>query len=159
MIEKMMSRKVYFVLRCILAAVFLYAGAGKIMDVQGFATVISGYGLLPGQLNYVAAVVLPLAEIVIALGLLLDVKGALSSYSVLLLVFMAVLAHGINMGLDVDCGCFAAGDPEGEAYHSLREALLRDAFLLLGCGYLYLLRLVKGFRARPVQAFVTSQEF
>ncbi len=149
-----MSKQVYFILRCVLAAVFLYAGAGKLMDVQGFATVISGYGLLPGQLNYVAALVLPLAEIVIAAGLLWDVKGSLSSYSVLLLVFMAVLAHGINMGLDVDCGCFAPDDPEGEAYHSLREALLRDAFLLLGCGYLYLLRWVKGYRSRPVLTLV-----
>ncbi len=149
-----MSRQVYFILRCILAAVFLYAGAGKLMDVQGFATVISGYGLLPDQLNYVAALVLPLAEIVIAFGLLWDVKGSLSSYSVLLLVFMAVLAHGINMGLDVDCGCFAPGDPEGEAYHSLREALLRDAFLLLGCGYLYLLRRMKGYRSRSVLTLV-----
>lgn len=155
MIEKLMSRQVYFIIRCVLAAVFLYAGAGKLIDVQGFATVISGYGLLPGQLNYVAAVVLPLAEIVIAIGLLWDVKGSLSSYSVLLLVFMAVLAHGINMGLDVDCGCFAPGDPEGEAYHSLREALLRDAFLLLGCGYLYLLRRIKGYSSRSAGAFAT----
>ncbi|NDV22419.1 MauE/DoxX family redox-associated membrane protein [Desulfovibrio sp. JC022] len=155
MIEKMMSRQVYFILRCLLAAVFLYAGVGKLLDVQGFATVISGYGLLPGQLNYVAAVVLPLAEILIAVGLLWDVKGSLSSYSVLLLVFMAVLAHGINMGLDVDCGCFAPDDPEGEAYHSLREALLRDAFLLVGCGYLYFLRRVKGYRTRPVPILAT----
>ncbi len=123
------------------------------MDVQGFATVISGYGLLPGQLNYVAAVGLPLAEVVIALGLLWDVKGSLFSYVLLLLMFMAVLAHGINMGLDVDCGCFAPGDPEGEAYHSLREALLRDAVMLAACGYLYFLRRVKGYRARPVPMF------
>jgi len=152
-----MSKQVYFIIRCILAAVFVYAGAGKLLDVQGFATVISGYGLLPAQLNYVAALVLPLAEILIAAGLVWDVKGSLSSYSILLLVFMAVLAHGINMGLDVDCGCFAPGDPEGEAYHSLREALLRDAFLLAGCGYLYLLRRVKGYRARsvPIPMFAT----
>ncbi|MFW5500189.1 MULTISPECIES: MauE/DoxX family redox-associated membrane protein [unclassified Maridesulfovibrio] len=154
MIEKMMSRQVYFILRCVLAAVFLYAGAGKLMDVQGFATVISGYGLLPGQLNYVAAVGLPLAEIIVAFGLIWDVKGSLSSYSVLLLLFMGVLAHGINMGLDVDCGCFAPDDPEGEAYHSLREALLRDAFLLAACGYLYFLRRVKGYRARSVPMLV-----
>ncbi|WP_320006453.1 MauE/DoxX family redox-associated membrane protein [Maridesulfovibrio sp.] len=150
MLEKLMSRRVYFIVRCILAAVFVYAGAGKLMDVQGFATVISGYGLLPEHLNSFAALVLPLSEIVIGAGLIWDIKGSLLSYSVLLLVFMAVLAHGINMGLDVDCGCFAPGDPEGEAYHSLREALLRDAFLLVGCGYLYFLRRVKGYRTRSV---------
>ena len=150
MLDKLMSRQVYFIIRCILAAVFVYAGVGKLMDVQGFATVISGYGVLPDQLNYVAALVLPLAEIIIGAGLIWDVKGSLSSYSVMLLVFIAVLAHGINMGLDVDCGCFAPGDPEGEAYHSLREALLRDVFLLVGCGYLYFLRRVKGYRTRSV---------
>ncbi len=155
MIDRLMSKQVYFLLRCMLAAVFLYAGAGKLLHVQGFATVISGYGLLPGQLNYVAALVLPLAEILIALGLLWDVKGFLSSYVVLLVVFMAVLAHGINMGLDVDCGCFAPGDPEGEAYHSLREALLRDTFLLVACGYLYFLRRVKGYRSRPIPLLAT----
>ncbi|WP_319763882.1 MauE/DoxX family redox-associated membrane protein [Maridesulfovibrio sp.] len=156
MIDKLMSRRVYFIIRGILACVFMYAGAGKLMDVQGFATVISGYGLLPGELNYVAALLLPPVEIVIAIGLLWDVKGSLLSYSLLLLVFMAVLGHGINMGLDVDCGCFAPGDPEGEAYHSLREALLRDAFLLLGCGYLYLLRRVKGYRSRSVRCLVAE---
>lgn len=155
MFDMLMSKQVYFLIRCVLAAVFLYAGAGKLLDVQGFATVISGYGLLPGQLNYVAALVLPLAEILIAVGLLWDVKGFLSSYAVLLIVFMAVLAHGINMGLDVDCGCFAPGDPEGEAYHSLREALLRDAFLLAACGYLYFLRRVKGYRSRLIPLLAT----
>ncbi|WP_432734683.1 MauE/DoxX family redox-associated membrane protein [Maridesulfovibrio sp. FT414] len=155
MIEGLMSGRVYFLIRCVLAGVFLYAGAGKLLDAQGFATVIGGYGLLPDQLNLLAAYVLPLAEIVIALGLIWDVRGALSSYSVLLLVFMGVLAHGVNMGLDVDCGCFAPGDPEGEAYHSLREALFRDALLLCGCGYLYLLRRVRGFRARPLLSFVS----
>lgn len=155
MINKLMSDRVYFILRCILAGVFLYSGAGKLMDVQGFATVISGYGLLPDQLNLIAAAVLPVAEIVIAAGLLWDIKGSLSSYSVLLLVFMGVLVHGINMGLDVDCGCFAPGDPEGEAYHSLREALIRDVFLLGACGYLFFLRKVKGFRSRSVFALVS----
>ncbi len=155
MFNKLMSDRAYFIIRCALAGVFIYSGVGKLMDVQGFATVISGYGLLPGQLNLVAAAVLPLAEIVIALGLLWDIKGSLSSYSILLLIFMGVLAHGINMGLDVDCGCFAPGDPEGEAYHSLHEALVRDAFLLGVCGYLYFMRKAKGYRSRSIFALVS----
>ncbi|WP_027720286.1 MauE/DoxX family redox-associated membrane protein [Maridesulfovibrio zosterae] len=155
MVNKLMSGQAYFIIRVLLSIVFLYSGAGKLMDVHGFAKVIGGYGVLPDQLNLIAAAVLPVIEIVIAVGLFWDIKGALSSYMVLLLVFMGVLAHGINMGLDVDCGCFAPGDPEGEAYHSLREALIRDFFLLGACGYLYFLRKVKGFRSRSVFALVT----
>ncbi|MEJ2158353.1 MAG: DoxX family protein, partial [Desulfobacteraceae bacterium] len=56
----------------------------------------------------------------------------------LLLLFMMVLGYGIWLGLDVDCGCFAAGDPEGGAYHGLRPALYRDAVMLAGMGYLIL---------------------
>lgn len=153
MIDRIMSARLYFIVRCILAGVFLYAGAGKLLDVNGFATVIGGYGLLPDQLTLLAAVILPLAEIVIAAGLVWDVRGALASYTVLLLIFMAVLAHGINMGLDVDCGCFAPGDPEGKAYHSLREALVRDAFLLVGCLYLYLSRKFRGCRPRSIVSY------
>ncbi len=149
-----MSGRVYFLIRCALAFVFLYAGAAKLLDAHGFARVIGGYGVLPDQLNLVAAYLLPVSEIIIAAGLIWDVRGALSAYSLLLLVFMGVLVRGISMGLDVDCGCFAPGDPEGEAYHSLREALVRDAFLLCGCGYLFLLRRTRGFRSRPLLSFV-----
>jgi uncharacterized membrane protein YphA (DoxX/SURF4 family) len=154
MFKTLMSGRIYFLVRCVLAGVFLYAGAGKLMDVNGFASVIGGYGILPVQLNLPAAVFLPLAEIVVAAGLICDLKGALFSYTVLLLIFMAVLAHGINMGLDVDCGCFAPGDPEGEAYHSLKEALVRDIFLLLGCIYLFLARRSGGFSSRSIMSLV-----
>ncbi len=142
----------YLVIRLILAAVFFYAGQSKLFDTQGFATVIGGYGLLPDSLTFVAAIVLPVVEIVIAAALVWDVKGSLSIYSLLLLVFMGVLAHGINMGLDVDCGCFAPGDPEAEAYHSLREAFFRDLVLLAGCVSLYWLRVANSYSPRPLFA-------
>lgn len=150
MLEKLMSKQAYFLIRCLLAAVFFYAGATKLMDTHGFGAVISGYGILPDYLVYLAAVVLPVMELLIAAALVWDFKGSLSLYSIFLLIFMIVLARGISMGLDVDCGCFAPGDAEGKAYHSLWEAFFRDLFLLLGCVYLYWLRVVREYRPRSV---------
>ncbi|OEU69247.1 MAG: DoxX family protein [Desulfovibrio sp. S3730MH75] len=146
----------YLIIRLILGSVFFYAGASKLFDTQGFATVISGYGLLPDSLTFLAAIALPVVEIIIAAALVWDVKGSLSIYSLLLLVFMGVLAHGINMGLDVDCGCFAPGDPEAEAYHSLREAFFRDLVLLAGCVSLYWLRMVNSYSPRPLFAIFSK---
>ncbi|MBI9111742.1 MauE/DoxX family redox-associated membrane protein [Maridesulfovibrio ferrireducens] len=157
LLGKLMSEHAYLIIRCLLAVVFFYAGATKIMNTEGFATVISGYGLLPDSLVSLSAIVLPVAEILIATALVWDLKGSLFLYSVLLLVFMGVLVHGINMGLDVDCGCFAPGDAEGEAYHSLREALFRDLFLFSGCVYLYWLRGAKDYRPRSIFAFISKK--
>ena len=157
MLEKLMSERVYFIIRCLLAAVFFYAGVTKLLDTSGFASVISGYGLLPDSLVYSAAIFLPVAELLIAIGLLCDFKGSLSLYLIFLFIFMGVLAHGINMGLDVDCGCFAPGDAEGKAYHSLWEAFFRDLFLVFGCVYLYWLRVVKEYRPRSVFAFILKK--
>jgi len=55
----------------------------------------------------------------------------------LIVGFIGVLSYGIAIGLDIDCGCFGPGDPEGEAFHSLRSALMRDCFMLAGAAFLY----------------------
>ncbi len=145
------SPKVYLTVRLLLAAVFLYSGMTKIVSPGDFAVVISGYGVLPELLIAPAAIGIPVAEILIAVGLCLDLRGMLALYSGFMVLFMAVLIHGIRMGLDVDCGCFGPDDPEGQAFHSLREALLRDAVILVGCLYLYAVRLVRGIRPAPVR--------
>jgi rhodanese-related sulfurtransferase len=98
---------------------------------------IGAYGLLPDPLLMPAAVGLPLVEVVAAIGLMADIRGALAVISGLLAVFMAVLAYGIRMGLDVDCGCFGPEDIESRAYHGLREALTRDGALAVGIFFLY----------------------
>lgn len=127
----------YLLARLILAAVFIYAGSTKIVEPRAFATVISGYGLVSEGAASLLAVAIPLLEIIAGLGLVFDVKGSLAVLTGLTLLFMAVLWHGIRLGLDIDCGCYAPGDPEGEAFHGLKEALLRDAGLLALSAWCY----------------------
>ncbi len=86
------------------------------------------------------AIGLPILEILAAIGLLFDVRGSLAVVAGLLVLFLAILGYGVWLGLDIDCGCFGPGDPEGEAYKGLRPALYRDLVMLTGVAYLYVWR-------------------
>jgi rhodanese-related sulfurtransferase len=124
-------------MRGALAVIFLHAGAIKLMDPRAFAALIDAYGIVPDALLMPVAVGLPLLEVVAAAGLMADIRGSLAAVAVLLVIFMAVLAYGIRMGLDVDCGCFGPEDIEARAYHGLRVSLFRDAAMLAGVFCLY----------------------
>ena len=124
-------------MRGALAVIFLHAGATKLLDPQAFAVLIDAYGIVPDALLMPVAVGLPLLEVVAAVGLMADIRGALAVIAALLVIFMAILVYGIRMGLDVDCGCFGPEDIEARAYHGLRTALVRDAAMLAGVIYLY----------------------
>ena len=104
---------------------------------------IDSYGIVPDPLLMPVAIGLPLLEVVAAVGLMMDIRGSLTSIGALLLVFMAILGYGIWMGLDVDCGCFGPEDPESRAYHGLRSALYRDFIMLAGVLYLYVWRVYR----------------
>ncbi len=136
------ARVLYHVLRVLLIVVFLWSGINKAIAPQQFAEVIAAYGLLPGELVVPAALLLICAELLGALGLLLEWRGSLAAMTLMILVFLVVLGYGIYLGLDIDCGCFGPNDPEHLAFHDLRSAFLRDIFLLCACSYLYCWRFI-----------------
>ena len=141
---------VYILLRIAVGTVFVWSGAVKLLDLRHFAIIIEAYGLIPEATVVPAAFVLSLLELLTGLGLIMDLKGSLVLITGMLLLFMAILGYGLWMGLDVECGCFGPGDPEGEAYHGLRPALYRDAVMLFGIGYLFLWRRVGSIRPRKL---------
>jgi hypothetical protein len=134
----------YRVTRWVLAAVFTGSGIAKLADPGAFAVVIDAYGLLPQPLIGLAALGLPVLELVAGIGLVFDTRGSLGLSAALTLLFAGILGYGIHMGLDVDCGCFGPPDPAGEAFHGLRAALVRDLLLLAAVAYLYAIRGVQG---------------
>lgn len=123
--------------RWLLALVFLTAGLPKLFDVNGFAELIGAYGIVPDPLVFSSALVIAAAEVIGGLGLLFKNKASLYLISVLMFIFIAVLSYGIVTGLDIDCGCFSANDPEHKAFSGLRTALLRDLLLLVPLLYLF----------------------
>ena len=140
---------IYHFIRLVIAAIFIWSGLTKISDPNSFAVVIDAYGLMPETWVMPVAIGLSFLELIAGFGLLMDVTGSLPLTTGLLLLFMAVLAYGIVLGLDVDCGCFGPGDPEAAAFHDLRAALFRDGLIMAGLVYLYAWRRSRTGKAAP----------
>ena len=111
--------------------IFLFAALPKLLNVQGFAKTIEAYAILPGVLLQPTAIVLPIVEVILAIGLLFNDWKSKVGCVVLLLMFILLLSYSIWAGLDIDCGCFGPEDPEYSAFHGLRLALLRDIVIFL----------------------------
>ena len=140
------------VLRWILGMLFIYAGATKAMNPDGFVADLGRYQLLPELIVTPVSVYLPYLEIVAGLALITGVYylGALLLIKAMLLVFSAGLASAWWRGLDITCGCFGRGWGDMPA----SWALFRNGVLLVVC-----LVLVAAYRTRlSVAAKLTSSE-
>ncbi len=124
----MIGRVIEWVFRIALAALFLYAGVGKLFDIQQFAIDVHNYRLTPWPLSVLVAGYLPWLEIVSAAGLLYWrlYSGALATVGALSLLFTVALGLAWVRGLDISCGCLGKGGKT-----SVAEALIR-ALLILG---------------------------
>ncbi|MGC8492945.1 MAG: MauE/DoxX family redox-associated membrane protein [Syntrophobacteraceae bacterium] len=110
--DRLESRAVKYPLllaRLLLGAVFIAAGAGKLLHPHAFAAIVSNYQILPAQLVNGAAVILPWLETLVGLLILSGIwlPGALSLADMLLFIFLAALASAAARGIDIDCGCFS----------------------------------------------------
>ena len=132
--NKRMMRWSTLALRIALGAVFVFAGTLKALDPSAFVKAIENYQMLPRTLAVVLAFYLPYLEIFCGTALLLRrlQAGALAILGGLMFIFIAALLAAWARGLDIDCGCFGAGD--GKARYGL--ALMRDLALLAGIGFL-----------------------
>jgi len=131
----------YRLLRIILGGIFIYSGAVKLMDVKGFARMISLYDLVPEQFLAPVAITLPAVELLAGIGILFEIPGALSAIFAMLIMFCTILWYGILQNLDIDCGCFSTEELKGQ--DSLRQALYRDFIMIAACCYLYLYRFLR----------------
>lgn len=137
---------IYRFIRICLGVVFVISGWSKLMDPQSFVFIIQAYGLVADSLLLPVAIGLSLLELLSGIALIIDIQYALTTIAGLIVLFMLILGYGLWLGLDVDCGCFAADDPEGQAYHGLRPSLYRDAAMLAGIIYLYFWRWQRSYK-------------
>jgi len=120
-------RAVWFLSRLVFGAVFVYAGTMKMADAAGFAATVFNYQILPANMVYGAAMVLPALEVVCGVSLWVNslARAASVVLNLLMAAFMGALGWAMARGLDVECGCFGAAGSSGA-----REALIRDAVIL-----------------------------
>src|SRR5436309_3697763 len=94
-------------LRIVLAAVFLVAGLAKLADLTGSQRALRDFGV-PIRLAAPLGLLLPLAELVVAIALLPSAWawwGAVGALA-LLLVFVAGISANLARGRTPDCHCF-----------------------------------------------------
>lgn len=103
------SNIVFVILRVILGAMFIFAGATKIGDPAAFANDIDNYRMLPYVLVSLMAIILPWVEIIAGLLLVTGklLHGASFTLIVLNVVFIIAISSALARGLDINCGCFS----------------------------------------------------
>ncbi len=120
-------------LRVGLGLMFVYAAWTKLtMPWIQVAMIVEGYQLLPAWAVELVAKTLPPAELVLGLWLIVGkwLPLAASASSAILLVFMVVLVRSFAKGMQIECGCFGAGDPLS-AYTLARDGAFLAASLLM----------------------------
>jgi len=125
------------VLQVVLAGIFLWSAVTKFADVYTFGQILRSYGLLPEGLIKPLAILLPFAELVIGLALLIRPVVRYAALGVILLSLAFGLGLALNWGtlLPYGCGCF--GPTEAQTVGFLDVG--KDALLLLAGVALYVL--------------------
>jgi uncharacterized membrane protein YphA (DoxX/SURF4 family) len=102
----------HWAVRLGLAGLFLWTGSQKLVEPGAFAASIANYRVLPEALVGAAAVGLPVLELVVGVALLAPAyaQGAAVIVAALLAVFAVAMAQSKLRGIDLDCGCFGAGN-------------------------------------------------
>jgi len=120
------EKKLYHILRIILAVVFIYASIDKIMHPHDFAKAVFNYQILPDYLINITAIFLPWLELILGICLLVNfwMNGASLTAFLLMLVFMAAISFNLMRGLDVGCGCFSSTTEEGMTALTLLRDIL-----------------------------------
>jgi thiol-disulfide isomerase/thioredoxin len=93
--------------RLLLAAVFIVAGVAKLADREGSRRAVNEFGV-PGALAGPLAVLLPVAELAVAVALIPTATalwGAVGALA-LLLLFVAAIGGNLARGRRPDCHCF-----------------------------------------------------
>jgi putative oxidoreductase len=97
-----------WLLALVVAGIFIYAGAVKMLDPVQFAHDVKNFQILPWPMSVALAFYLPWLEIFCGFGLIFRFfyRGAVSILAVLIVVFTLATAAAKVRGLDITCGCF-----------------------------------------------------
>jgi len=114
-----------------LGGIFVYSGLVKILNFQGFETVVRNYRLLPDLFVRFIAYVLPFVELVFGSMFMLGRQSKIAAYvlSSLLIIFIAALSIDLVRGINTSCGCFSLISDQGTKADMLLT-ILRDMLFI-----------------------------
>ncbi len=97
-------------LAIVVGALFVYAGAIKLIHPVAFASDITNYHIVPWSVAVRAALYLPWLEVLCGLALIFHrlFEGAVRITAVLMVIFIAASVSARARGINVSCGCFGS---------------------------------------------------
>ena len=100
------------VLRVVIGAILVVAGAGKVGHAAEFAAQIAGFRLLPQAVIGPMAVELPFIEIAVGALLIAGLFTRVAAWIAVLMLaaFDGAIASAVVRGMTVSCGCFGPND-------------------------------------------------
>ena len=121
--------------RLILGGVLIYAGAVKVGKPRTSQRAVQAYDVLPYDLAGWVGLILPFAEIVLGLLLVLGLFTRLAAAisALLMAAFIVGIAQAWARGLTIDCGCFGGGGQVTAGETAYPQEIARDLGLAL-CG-------------------------
>ncbi len=110
--SRLVDPRLTLALRLSAGALLIYASYDKLLGAQAFADAVDDYRILPLALVNLTAVALPWVELVTGLCLIagLATPGAGLVTAALAAVYCGALTSALLRGLEIGCGCFAAGE-------------------------------------------------
>lgn len=131
------EKKVFYALRLLMGALFIYASYDKIMHPETFAKAVFNYQILPDYAVNIVALWLPWLELLLGLCLVTGIwfPGATIITTCLLTVFIGAMVFNLSRGLNIDCGCFSSRTTGGKIGI---WTVLRDISFLAASVYLTL---------------------
>jgi thiol-disulfide isomerase/thioredoxin/uncharacterized membrane protein YphA (DoxX/SURF4 family) len=123
--------------RCVVAAVFVVAGVGKLLDLGGSREALQEFGVAERWAR-LAGPALPVAELAVAGALLIRPTARIgAALAVALLgIFIAGVARALSQGRAPDCHCFGQihSEPAGRATIIRNAVIAAPAVLILIAG-------------------------
>ena len=121
-------------LAIVVGALFVYAGAIKLVQPVAFASDIANYHIVPWAVAVRVALYLPWLELLCGLALIFHrlFDGAVRITAVLMLIFIAASVSARARGINVSCGCF--GSASGKlsfAWHLALDLVLLAILIAL----------------------------
>ena len=131
-----------FLFRLILGGVLLVAGALKVTDPYSSATSVRAYQILPVDFANFLGFVLPFAEVVIGIFLIVGIWVRLNAIAggALMVMFIIAIGQAWARGISLDCGCFGKGgllDSDELPVWNYTLEIARDIVLAAFAVYIY----------------------
>lgn len=119
--------------RVIVGGTFIIASLDKIAQPELFAKLVQNYQILPQEIVPLFSIILPYAELILGIFLLvgLFVRESAMAVAFLLVLFISAVIYKVAQGTVTECGCFSVTSVK--ANHSAFIILLRDFILLALC--------------------------